>query len=216
MLDDLKALHARDSQDLIDGACKVPQPLVDEVCGRLGVDAGTMLGAVENVRAAAQQWLTTNPTAHNVAKQLALEAVGKTVVVYAGPELGHAAYMWKLAFNRFARLPAWQVNYPTDVLDDLQAWSGHSAPRPYVVYQLRSSHESPVVANRFEVVNKALSGKRPHPHAIWAEGETVFEQLLWARVFGNVVAAYCAVASGVDPSDTTTLSKVQTKFIYEA
>ena len=51
------------------------------------------------LQAAVSQWLPTVPVANNPAKLLALECIGKSIVMYAGPSLYPAAYKWKISFN---------------------------------------------------------------------------------------------------------------------
>lgn len=204
MLDDLKKIHTFDSLDILGKTLKIPASLVRELAEQAGEsNQETAQKAVETIRAKVATWSPEIPVAKNRAKQLALECMGRTVVVYAGPEMGHSAYLWRRAMNRIAKVPAWQVNYPTDAQDDLLAWSVDNGVKPHTVVQLRSSFESKKVADTFSVANRLLSGKRPHAHKVEALGQSKLEQLLWASVLGQCVAIYLAIASGHDPSDLT-------------
>ena len=52
------------------------------------------------LKTAVKEWEPTVPTSKNYAKQLALELIGKSVVVYSGPKLFPAAYKWKISSKR--------------------------------------------------------------------------------------------------------------------
>src|SRR5262249_36274683 len=57
-------------------------------------------------------WGPTTPTADNAAKQLALELIGKSVVVYSGPKMFPAANKFKICLNENAKNVAWVNQYP--------------------------------------------------------------------------------------------------------
>ncbi|MDQ5963504.1 MAG: glucose/mannose-6-phosphate isomerase [Patescibacteria group bacterium] len=198
----------RDSNDALGQILKVPKTLVLELVTHLGEeDINQAEELAADVRKLASAWSPEVPSAKNLAKRLAKECIGGSLVVYAGPELGHAAYIWRRSFNRIAKVPAWQINYPHDAEDDMLAWSGERGVRPYTIVHLRSGHESKEVQSLFERTNRLLSGKRPHVHRVDVPSDTRVEQLIWASVLGQCVAAYMAVASGLDPSDRGIIEK---------
>lgn len=191
---------------------KIPTSLIRELAEQANEQSETAINqAVANIRDAIKLWAPEVPVAKNPAKRLAQECLGSSLVVYAGPELGHAAYLWRRAFNRIAKMPAWQVNYPTDAEDDAVGWSGQAGVRPYTIIQLRTEQESSKVRDLFSSTNRLLSGKRPHAHTIEAHGATRFEQLLWTTVLGQSVATYIAIASGLDPADMTMSKKLKNR-----
>ncbi len=148
-----------------------------------------------------QSWLPTVPTANNPAKQLALEVIGKSVVINSGPMFGSVAYAWKSMFNRTAKQIAWWGQYPDVAFSDSLGWMRQPVDKPYAVIELRSDLESAAAQKYFIDAEKSLSGRRPAPNVINLHGDTVLGQFLWAMVFGDFVSLYTAMASGINPSE---------------
>lgn len=175
------------------------------VLGRAGL-VDSQLVETESQKAAAfikeqvTQWLADVPTAKNPAKQLAEEMLGKSIVVYSGPKLAPAAYKWKISFNENAKHIAWYNQLPEFSHNEFIGWSKQPVDKPYAVIDLRSSLEHPRVQKRFEVSARLLSGQRPEPHVVEAQGETLLEQLVWTSVFGDFVSIYTALLSGINPA----------------
>lgn len=178
---------------------------------RVGVLDTAMLGELESaapfLHQAVQTWLPTVPAASNPAKQLALEAIGKSVVVYGGPKLFPAAYKWKISFNENAKQVAWAGQYPEFNHNEFIGWSKQPVDKPYLVIDLRSSFEHPRVQKRFEVSERLLSGMRPSPEIIEAQGSTVLEQLLWTIALGDFVSLYTGLANGLNPAPVELVEK---------
>lgn len=145
-------------------------------------------------------WLPTVPTSKNPAKQLALEAIGKSVVMYGGPVMAPAVYKWKIGFNENAKQVAWYGLYPEFNHNEFMGWTKNPVDKPYCVIDLRSNLEHPRVQRRFIVSEQLLSGMRPSPEVVEVQGSTVLEQLLWALAFGDFVTIYTGIANGVNPA----------------
>lgn len=156
---------------------------------------------------AVKAWLPTVPTAQNKAKQLALEAIGKSIVVYGGPKLFPAAYKWKISFNENAKQVAWAGQYPEFNHNEFIGWSKQPVDKPYLVVDLRSNLEHDRVQKRFEVSERLLSGMRPSPEVVQAEGNTVLEQLLWTVALGDFVSLYTGIANGLNPAPVELVEK---------
>lgn len=176
--------------------------------------AGIANGAADELQDAAKWlksemtgWLPTVPTAKNSVKQLALELVGKSVVVYAGPKLAPAAYKWKISFNENAKNIAWWDQLPEFNHNEFLGWTSHPRHKPYAVIDLRSNLEHPRIKKRFEVTERLLSGQRPAPHIINAAGKTLVEQLIWTIALGDFVSLYLALLNGLDPTPVDLIEK---------
>lgn len=159
------------------------------------------------LREEVKNWTAIVPLSKNPAKQLALELVGKSVVIYAGPLLAPAAYKWKIDINENAKTVAWWNQYPEFNHNEFIGWSSHPFDKPYSVVDLRSNLEHQRILKRFELSEKLLSGKRPAPHVVEAQGETLLEQLLWTVSFGDFVSIYLALLNGVDPAPVDLVEK---------
>ncbi len=154
-----------------------------------------------------QDFLPDVPTSKNPAKKLAQELMGKSIVVYAGEFLAPAAYKWKISFNENAKNVAWMGQLPEFNHNEFIGWSSHPVQKPYAVIDLRSSFEHPRVLKRFELSAKLLSGKRPEPHVVQAEGQTHLQQLLWTVLMGDFTSLYLGLLNGLNPAPVELVEK---------
>lgn len=178
---------------------------------RAGIVEEAVLSELESkadfLNGAVQAWLPTVPAAQNPAKQLALEALGRSVVVYGGPKLFPAAYKWKISFNENAKQVAWAGQYPEFNHNEFIGWSKQPVDKPYLVIDLRSNLEHPRVQKRFEVSERLLSGLRPAPEVVQAQGTGELEQLLWTIALGDFVSLYTGIANGLNPAPVELVEK---------
>jgi glucose/mannose-6-phosphate isomerase len=169
--------------------------------------AAELQSAAEFLQSAVRPWLATVPTDNNQAKQIALEVIGKSAVVYAGPKLAPAAYKWKISFNENAKHIAWYNQYPEFNHNEFMGWTKQPVDKPYAVIDLRSSLEHTRIQKRFEVSARLLSGMRPAPIVVQAEGKTLLEQLLWTIALGDFVTIYTAILNGINPAPVDLIEK---------
>ena len=160
-----------------------------------------------------KQWVPTVPTKDNLAKQIALECMGKSVVVYAGPKLTPAAYKWKISFNENAKQVAWWGQYSEFNHNEFLGWSEQPEQKPYAVIDLRSNLEHPQVQKRFELSARMLSGKRPAPIVVQATGDTLLEQLLSTIALGDFVSLYSAILGNINPTPVELIEKFKKELV---
>jgi glucose/mannose-6-phosphate isomerase len=175
-------------------------PLVDSFLPLLEKAAATLS---ENI----PFWRPDVPTKDNYAKQLALELMGKSPVIYAGPLLFPAAYKWKISFNENAKNVAWCNQYPEFNHNEFIGWTSHPVDKPYAVIELRSSFEHERIQKRFAVSESLLSGKRPAPIIVEAQGDTILQHLLWTVALGDFVSLYLALLNGLNPTPVDLIEK---------
>lgn len=185
-----------------------------DIMGQAGVlaDSGAMEAledAKDFLRTSVEPWLPTVPSAQNPAKQLAQELMGTSPVIYAGPLLSPAAYKWKISFNENAKNIAWWGVYPEFNHNEFIGWSKKPDEKPYGVIDLRSSLEHQRVQKRFEISERLLSGKRPAPHIVDVQGETLLEQILWTVAYGDFVTLYLALLNGENPAPVVLVEKLK-------
>ena len=152
-------------------------------------------------------WLPEVVTKDNAAKQLAEHMTGKSVIIYSGPLLFPAAKKWKICINENAKNLAWANQYPEFSHNEFIGWSSHPVDKPFAVIELRSTLEHPRVQKRFELTEKLLSGKRPHPVAVTVQGDTVLKQILWSFNLGDYASLYLAILNNVDPTPVDLVEK---------
>lgn len=154
-------------------------------------------------------WRPDVKTADNVAKQLALELMGKSVVIYSGNKLAASAHKWKLSINENAKQLAWTNQVPEFSHNEFTGWTKQPIEKPYAIVELRSSLEHPRVQERFTLTERLLSGLRPHPVVVTPQGNTVLEQLLWSAILGDFVGIYLGLVSGIDPTPLPLVDKLK-------
>lgn len=147
-----------------------------------------------------KNWLPTVKTAENMAKQLAYEIIGKSAVIYAGPLLAPVARKWKININENAKHVAWWGQYPEFNHNEFIGWSAQPVDKPYTVINLLSSFDSPRIQKRFSISDRMLSGLRPAPENVTANGPTILDQLLYVSVLGDYTSIYLAILNNVDPT----------------
>jgi glucose/mannose-6-phosphate isomerase len=180
----------------------------------LTTDATARLYAViPKLQSYATAYIPTVSTAQNPAKQIALECMGKSVVIYSGPKLASAAYKWKISVNENAKQIAWWNQYSEFNHNEFLGWTEAPEQKPYTVIELHSSLEHPRIQKRFEISAKLLSGKRPAPAVVEASGETLLEQLLCTMVLGDFVAIYLALLGNVNPTPIDLIERLKRDLI---
>jgi glucose/mannose-6-phosphate isomerase len=154
-------------------------------------------------------WKSDVSTKQNPTKQLALELIGKSVVVYSGPQLFPAANKFKICLNENAKNVAWVNQYPEFNHNEFIGWSSHPTQKPYAVVEIRSNLEHERTQKRFKVTERLLSGLRPAPEVIEPQGETVLQQLLWTSNFGDFTSIYTALLNGLNPTPVDLVEKLK-------
>lgn len=149
------------------------------------------------------------PVKDNLAKSLALELVGNSIVIYAGPKFFPAAYKWKINFNENAKNVAWCNQLPEFNHNEFLGWISHPVTKPYKIVDIRSNIEHERVQKRFEITEKLLSGKRPSPEIVVPKGEDLLLQLLWVIQLGDFVSLYLSLLNGLNPTPVELIERLK-------
>lgn len=155
------------------------------------------------------QWTKEVTVDKNLAKQLALMAVGKTPVFYAGSLMAPVAYKWKISWNESAKNVAFWDELPEFNHNEFIGWSSHPIEKPFAIFDLVSHLEHLRILKRFEISDRLLSGRRPKAHTITIQGDTPIKQMLWASVLADFASIYVAVLNGVDPTPVHLVEKLK-------
>lgn len=156
-----------------------------------------------------KQWSKEVTVDKNLAKQLALMAVGKTPVFYAGTLMAPVAYKWKISWNESAKNVAFWDELPEFNHNEFIGWTSHPVEKPFAIFDLVSQLEHPRILKRFEISDRLLSGRRPKAHIIDIQGDTPIKQMLWASVLADFASIYVAVLNGVDPTPVDLVEKLK-------
>lgn len=168
---------------------------------------GEMEGAVKLLQESAARWQATIPTDNNLAKQIALETAGKSIVIYSGPKMAPIAYKWKISFNENAKQLAWWNQYPEFNHNEFLGWTEQPIIKPYCVIDLKSNLENPRILKRFDITKKLLSGKRPDPIDVNLDCNNIVEQMCYGIMLGDFVSTYAALLAGVNPEPVDLIDK---------
>lgn len=135
----------------------------------------------------------------NLAKQLALHMVGKTAIIYTGPNMLPVAHRWKLGANQNAKNLAWCNVVSVNDASEQLGWTGHPIEKPFAAINLASDFEQPAVLKYFQTADKTLSGFMPKAVTVTAQGEQALEQLLYLLIIGDFATTYLAILNGTNP-----------------
>ena len=159
------------------------------------------------------KWASDVPTTNNYAKQLALQAVGKTAVFYGGTLTAMIAYKWKICWNENAKNVAFWNEIPEFNHNEFIGWTGLPVEKPFAVFDIISNLEHSQILKRFEISDRLLSGLRPKSTVINLVGESVIEQLLWGSILADFVSIYLAILNGVDPTPVQLIEKLKQELV---
>lgn len=174
---------------------------------------GEIAATADWLRQQMEAWLPEVTTDKNEAKQLALAAIGKTPVFYAGHVMAPVAYKWKISLNETSKNVAFCNEYPEFNHNEFMGWSSHPVDKPYAVFDLISRFEHPQILKRFEISDRLLSGRRPKAQVINLRGDTVVAQMLWGCILSDFVSIYAAILNGVDPTPVDLIEKLKVELV---
>jgi glucose/mannose-6-phosphate isomerase len=177
--------------------------------GLTKMDTGELAQAADWLKGELEQLSAVVPTDKNAAKQVALELIGKTPIIYSGPLMFPAANKWKICLNENAKNTAWSNQYPEFNHNEFIGWSSHPVEKPFAVVEIRSKLEHERVQKRFVVSERLLSGLRPAPIVVEPHGENLLQQLLWGVAMGDFVGSYTAILNGVNPTPVDLVEKLK-------
>lgn len=176
--------------------------------------AEELAGLSDWLETESRSWGADAPTEQNYAKQLAIQAVGKTPVFYGSSITAPLAYKWKISWNENAKNVAFWNQYPEFNHNEFLGWSSHPVEKPFAVFDMRSSFDLPRVTQRMELSDRLLSGKRPQTRPIQLKGETLLAQLVWGSILADFASIYTAILNGADPTPVVLIEKLKQELSY--
>lgn len=145
---------------------------------------------------AAQQWGATVPTAHNLAKQLARQAAGKTAVFCGSGVLAPVAQWWQWCWQERAHNVAFATTLAEAEQAGAHGWLSHPVDKPFALFDLVGENDG-TTQQRMAALDRRLSGRRPHAKSILLAGETEIEQVLHGILLAEFASCYLGVLNGV-------------------
>ena len=144
----------------------------------------------------AQQWGATVPTTHNLAKQLARQAAGKTAVFCGSGALAPVAQWWQWCWQERAHNVAFATTLAEAEQAGAHGWLSHPVDKPFALFDLVGENDG-TTQQRMAALDRRLSGRRPHAKSILLAGETEIEQVLHGILLAEFASCYLGVLNGV-------------------
>lgn len=144
----------------------------------------------------AQQWGATVPTTHNLAKQLARQAAGKTAVFCGSGVLAPVAQWWQWCWQERAHNVAFATTLAEAEQAGAHGWLSHPVDKPFALFDLVGENDA-ATQQRMAALDRRLSGRRPHAKSISLAGETEVEQVLHGMILAEFASCYLGVLNGV-------------------
>lgn len=145
---------------------------------------------------AAQQWDATVPTTHNLAKQLACQAAGKTAVFCGSGALAPMAQWWQWCWQEQAHNVAFSTTLTEAEHAGAHGWLSHPVDKPFALFDLVGENDA-TTQQRMAMLDRRLSGRRPHAKSLLLAGETKVEQVLHGMILAEFASCYLGVLNGV-------------------
>lgn len=146
--------------------------------------------------AVAQQWGATVPTTHNLAKQLARQTAGKTAVFCGSGVLAPVAQWWQWCWQERAHNVAFATTLAEAEQAGAHGWLSHPVDKPFALFDLVGENDT-ATQQRMAMLDRRLSGRRPHAKSILLAGETEVEQALHGMILAEFASIYLGVLNGV-------------------
>lgn len=143
-----------------------------------------------------QQWGSTVPTAHNLAKQLARQAAGKTAVFCGSGAFAPVAQWWQWCWQERAHNVAFSTTLTEAEHAGAHGWLSHPVDKPFALFDLVGENDT-ATQQRLAALDRCLSGRRPLAKSILLAGETEVEQVLHGMMLAEFASCYLGVLNGV-------------------
>ena len=144
----------------------------------------------------AQQWGATVPTTHNLAKQLARQTAGKTAVFCGSGVLAPVAQWWQWCWQERAHNVAFATTLAEAEQAGAHGWLSHPVDKPFALFDLVGENDT-ATQQRMAMLDRRLSGRRPHAKSILLAGETEVEQALHGMIIAEFASCYLGVLNSV-------------------
>lgn len=156
----------------------------------------TIVHSGAHVGDALQQWGATVPTTHNLAKQLARQAAGKTAVFCGSGALAPVTQWWQWCWQERAHNVAFATTLAEAEQAGAHGWLSHPVDKPFALFDLVGENDT-TTQQRMAMLDRRLSGRRPHTKSILLAGETKVEQVLHGMILAEFASCYLGVLNGV-------------------
>ena len=166
--------------------------------------------AVQTAEQSRQSWAADVPTDRNLAKQVAQDLHGKTVVVYGADYVAPVARRWKTQLNENSKTWAFYEEFPEL---DHNAIVGFEYPRTAAgateVVVLQGSLLPPRIVRRIDVTERLLDEYGVPHRRVDADGKDALSQMISLISLGDYVSYYLALLNGANPTEIRPINRLK-------
>jgi glucose/mannose-6-phosphate isomerase len=167
--------------------------------------------AVEEMKSQQKALVAESPVAHNPAKRLAGQLMGRWVTVFGAGVLAPVARRWKGQLNEVAKavanfefIPEANHNTLAGILNPPEV-----VPPHVISLFLRAPSDHPRNRLRLKTTRKAYMLEGLNVDGYMARGKTPLAHMWTALHFGDYMAYYLAMAYGIDPTPVVALETLK-------
>lgn len=179
---------------------------------RLMEDTSNAIKLLKNSREALR---SDNPTARNIAKQIAEQLTNKLVVVYGAPDYrSGVASRWKTQINANSKMAAFTGIFSDAIESEISGWElAENQCKEVALIYLKDPLDKPEITNLMEISKEILS--KYSILEVSLKGSTTIEKLFYGNYIGDYVSCYLALNREVDPTPTEYLSYLESRISEE-
>jgi glucose/mannose-6-phosphate isomerase len=160
-----------------------------------------------------KEWGMPTGAGTNPAKQLALQLLGKTPIIYGlGQWQTAVACRWKTQINENAKLPAFANSFPELTHNEILGWK-NANPKDWAIVTLEGGDETEKMKARRQFLQESFPSITTIP--VTAPGDTVLEKMLALTLLGDYVSLYLAILDGTNPGDIAMLDELKARLSSE-
>ena len=170
-------------------------------CGVDKIDEAEVETAIAELQTQVSQLTEGVPAERNLAKQIAQELPGKTILVYGGGFFTGMARRWKTQLNENAKAWAFFETLPELLHNSVESFDTipEDLQDKYVLV-LKPNTEDKNLGSRYRVIAELLKQKNIPHSIVEVSQELPLSQILNMLILGDYVSYYLAMLRGVDPS----------------
>ena len=136
-------------------------------------------------------WGAKSPSDKNLAKRLAYDVLGQTIIVLASKDYSCLVEKWQLTLQKINQQLVWPMIYATDNDAPFAAWRKQVFDKNYQLLNLAVSFDSHL--DFYQDQCRQLSGLMPTPFEVKIQSQNMLEEYLSFCLFSDYLAFYLAV-----------------------
>jgi glucose/mannose-6-phosphate isomerase len=179
---------------------------------------GEVAVAIQNLKALRERLVPKNPTKANPAKQIALQLLNETPIIYGLAIFNAIARRWQTQLNENAKVLSWHGTFPEMNHNEIEAWANDFNPKRFTAVLLRDNF---LLDTRLQKRVRLTKDSILEKHAknvieVVAKGgdeKDYLARMLYAMYLGDYVSIYLAILRGIDPTPVKTIETFKSDLV---